>query len=77
MELLVLLLPFYSYHTGQPALTGIPVKSRMILLEKNFTAYVPLLMEASAFRQKMLEFSSDVLLAPSPYLVSVYEENGC
>jgi len=41
---------FYSHHTGQPALAGIPVKNWKIMLEQSCTAHMPLLMANSAFR---------------------------
>jgi len=45
-----------------------PVSNWRILLEQSFTAHMPLLMTTSTWiREKMLEFSSTVLTAPSPY----------
>ena len=38
------LTPFYSYYTGQPALASSPSYELEVLLEKSFTACMPLLM---------------------------------
>jgi len=49
-RLLQLLPPFYSHYTGQPALAGNAVKNWRTLLEHSFTACMPLVTAASAFR---------------------------
>jgi len=43
------LLPFDSHYTGQPVLAGTPVNVWRILLERSFTARMPLLMASSKF----------------------------
>ena len=40
----------WPLYTGQPALAGTPVKNRRSFLEQSFTAHMPLLTAAGAFR---------------------------
>jgi len=44
-----LLIPFYGYYTGQPALAGTP-KNWTISLKQSFTAHMPLMTATTAFR---------------------------